>query len=513
MPPRKNNSKCLDKKCPVGKVCNPDTGRCINIKKAISRKTSKGASKKNKCIDKKCPVGKVCNPDTGRCVNIKKAVSKKTSKVASKKNKCIDKKCPVGKVCNPDTGRCVNIKKAISRKTSKVASKKDKCIDKKCPIEKLCNPETGRCKKKTREVLRTLSAMIDEKEYKSVGIIPKSKSLQLGQEAIPAPSGRVSEAINKLDITGIGNNITKLPSGTDIKTYIDFKYKENKLLGEGRYGSVYIFKTPTGEERVVKLSQIKNSYEIFNTIREIFIQEIFYRMNLAPKIYSTEIIINYPFYNIPQRHILIEMEKIDGNVEDLLNSREFAPSVIENIMKEILTMVSIYQQNNYIHGDLHWQNIGYNYINQNSIRLYLIDYGLSCCVTRDLTKDKDPTLLDITQLVRTSIHLTKNVTEVRKWLAIIYNQIVEETNQQGRGQQFIGFDQLKAMKNKIDSDTGRSNLDLYDDLFMEIFRQAYESYLNIDNKKVKQNINEKQPIDLNIPTNIKKYNPGIITLK
>ena len=456
----------------------------------------------SKCLDKKCPVGKVCNPDTGRCVNIKKGLSKKTSKVASKK-KCLDKKCPVGKVCNPETGRCVNIKKGVSRKTSKVASKK-KCLDKKCPVGKVCNPETGRCKKKTLEVLQTLSAMIDEKEYKSLGIIiPKTKSLQLGQEAIPA----------KIDITGIGKNVTKLPSGTDIKTYIDFKYKENRLIGEGQYGSVYIFKTPTGEDRVVKLSLLPNSYTFFNSLREIFIQEIFYRMNLSPKIYSTEMIINYTFFNIPEQHILIEMEKIDGNVEDLLNSREFAPDVIENIMKEILTMVSIYQQNNYIHGDLHWQNIGYKYVEKNKIRLYLIDYGLSCCVTRDLTKNKDPSLLDITQLVRTSIYLSKNVAEVRKWLAIIYKQIVEETKQQGRGQQFIGFDQLKDIIKKIESDAGRSNLYLYDDLFQQIFRQVYEPYLNVDNNKVFKNINQRKPLELNIPTNIKKYNPGIITLK
>ena len=59
------NSK-NSKKCPEGKVRNPATGRCINIKtlNAVRKNPING-------FEKKCPEGKVINPKTGRCIKIK----------------------------------------------------------------------------------------------------------------------------------------------------------------------------------------------------------------------------------------------------------------------------------------------------------------------------------------------------------------------------------------------------------------------------------------------------------
>lgn len=83
------SSRCKNKQCSKGKVCNPPTGRCVmangkigmHIVKVRSRSRSRSRSKhrskhrlikkssaSNKCADKKCPIGKVCNPKTGRCV-------------------------------------------------------------------------------------------------------------------------------------------------------------------------------------------------------------------------------------------------------------------------------------------------------------------------------------------------------------------------------------------------------------------------------------------------------------
>jgi hypothetical protein len=84
------------KKCPDGKVLNPETGRCILIK---------NAAKATKKSPKKCPDGKVLNPATGRCILIKNAT--KAAKAVIKKS---PKKCPDGKVLNPATGRCILIK-------------------------------------------------------------------------------------------------------------------------------------------------------------------------------------------------------------------------------------------------------------------------------------------------------------------------------------------------------------------------------------------------------------------
>jgi hypothetical protein len=92
------------KKCPDGKVLNPDTGRCILIKNAARSKATKAAKKS----PKKCPDGKVLNPATGRCILIKNA-----TKANIKKS---PKKCPNGKVFNPATGRCIKIKNAAKLK-------------------------------------------------------------------------------------------------------------------------------------------------------------------------------------------------------------------------------------------------------------------------------------------------------------------------------------------------------------------------------------------------------------
>jgi sulfatase maturation enzyme AslB (radical SAM superfamily) len=102
------------KECPEGKVLNPLTGRCINIKtikktdKKDDKKDDKKTDKTVKKTDKKkkeCPEGKVLNPLTGRCIKIK-AVKKDVKKTDKKK-----KECPEGKVLNPLTGRCIKIKK------------------------------------------------------------------------------------------------------------------------------------------------------------------------------------------------------------------------------------------------------------------------------------------------------------------------------------------------------------------------------------------------------------------
>jgi hypothetical protein len=152
----KKNKECIDK----GKVCNPDSGRCVaklknkpkqdqiekfdnkpkkdeikqdeieqdeieqdEIKQDEKQTKNLCTDKKNKeCIDK----DKVCNPDSGRCVaklknkpkqdqiekfdnkpkkdEIKQDEKQTKNLCTDKKNKeCIDK----GKVCNPDSGRCV----------------------------------------------------------------------------------------------------------------------------------------------------------------------------------------------------------------------------------------------------------------------------------------------------------------------------------------------------------------------------------------------------------------------
>ena len=92
--------RCVQKKCPAGKMLNPLTGRCIN-----------------KPVAKRCPAGKMINPLTGRCINKPVATGLK--------------KCPAGKMINPLTGRCINKPVAKGPKkcpAGKMLSAKGRCV-------------------------------------------------------------------------------------------------------------------------------------------------------------------------------------------------------------------------------------------------------------------------------------------------------------------------------------------------------------------------------------------------
>jgi hypothetical protein len=89
------------KECPEGKVLNPLTNRCINIK-SINKLAKKTLSK----MDKKCPQGKMLNPKTGRCIK-KENFDKLLKANIPKEAKKTPKKCPEGKMLNPKTGRCI----------------------------------------------------------------------------------------------------------------------------------------------------------------------------------------------------------------------------------------------------------------------------------------------------------------------------------------------------------------------------------------------------------------------
>jgi len=103
-----------EKECPEGKVLNPLTNRCINIK-SINKLAKKSLSK----MDKKCPEGKVLNPKTGRCIkteNYLKAILKANAKPPLSSIKQELKKCPEGKVLNPKTGRCIKTENYLKAK-------------------------------------------------------------------------------------------------------------------------------------------------------------------------------------------------------------------------------------------------------------------------------------------------------------------------------------------------------------------------------------------------------------
>ena len=142
--PESKKKECKEK----GKKCNPDSGRCIKDDKPVDDKPADDKpaddkpaddkpvddkpaddkcteAKKKECKDK----GKICNPESGRCIKepvVKPVVEPKVDPVvkpvvepkvvpvvkpAIKSDKCSEakkKECEIkGKKCNPDSGRCI----------------------------------------------------------------------------------------------------------------------------------------------------------------------------------------------------------------------------------------------------------------------------------------------------------------------------------------------------------------------------------------------------------------------
>lgn len=106
--------------CKTGTVVNPMTEQCVPtpdpppasaMKEAKTPQVLKPAARKTRKNAKKCPAGKVVNPETGRCVT-KKCKPGKVRNEAGRCAKPKPKKCPPGKALNRATGRC---KKETSR--------------------------------------------------------------------------------------------------------------------------------------------------------------------------------------------------------------------------------------------------------------------------------------------------------------------------------------------------------------------------------------------------------------
>ena len=111
-----------DKECPEGKILNPLTNKCINIK-TINKVPKNTLS----LPEKECPDGKILNPLTNRCIKIKN-------------DPLAEKECPDGKILNPLTNRCINIKNI-----NKVPKNTLGLPEKECPDGKILNPLTNRC--------------------------------------------------------------------------------------------------------------------------------------------------------------------------------------------------------------------------------------------------------------------------------------------------------------------------------------------------------------------------------
>ncbi len=146
--------------------------------------------------------------------------------------------------------------------------------------------------------------------------------------------------------------------------------------------------------RILKIQELKQGE---NIALESKMQQKFAAIGLAPKIFAYA-----ETMYLGSRYGLIEMDLIDGVMDNILKEN-LSDDVLASIVSGVLDMLDELGNNNLVHGDMHWGNIGFNLLlndqdNIAGIQLLFIDFGLACCPNANIDPDLE---LELVQLIRT----------------------------------------------------------------------------------------------------------------
>ena len=370
--------KNMKRVCKQEYEINPLTGRCV----------------------KKCKEGFKRNPVTGRC---KKIPVLKFCKKGYEKNlntkKCI-KKCKSHLKRNTLTGRCKkipNITPPLSKKTSKKT--KSPTVSKKTS-KKTKSPTVS---KKTSK--KTTSPTVSEcrggyKKNLYTGICrqfinaPSTVKLQFGNadslvdDMFCGIDDKVLEYIlvdsdlfSQEFIDDVKNNMTVGETKCEAITKHFPKQFVNKitgLFGMGSFGIVFASTEPNGERIAVKVSNINEDDENLTEDKlneEVRMSKKFSDLGVGLEIKKFGIV--HIKNSGKDLHGFIKMERVNGNVEQLLEAKVWNKSEIHEIVSKVFDIIKKISDNNLFHGDLHLSNIGFIIDSYGELQLKLIDFGRS----------------------------------------------------------------------------------------------------------------------------------------
>jgi len=158
-------------------------------------------------------------------------------------------------------------------------------------------------------------------------------------------------------------------------------FKVSKIIKNESEKGVYIISNGK-ESRIAKITPL---HEIGN---EIEILEKLSKLELAPRIYKSEVITSYG-----SDKAYYEMEMMTGTIEELLTKRLIEKD-INIILNMTMTLLERLCKEGFSHGDFHWRNIGFDYTeNRDSLTVKVLDLEFS--------EFKCNEQLDIVQLIRT----------------------------------------------------------------------------------------------------------------
>ena len=303
-------------------------------------------------------------------------------------NRC-RKKCISGTHRNPNTGRCVKNKstkrKSIKRRISRKVTRKSKSRTTKCSRGYSLNRETNRCRKKCTSGTHrnpNTGRCIKNKSTKRKSI--KRKSIKRKSIKRKSTKRKVKRAENKY-----GKKITKIETGGESKPVsvdivyklIDNEYIIGKQLGKGSFGAVYQLLnkiTQEPEHYVLKIQVVDfKKKENINYHNEISLQQKLAENSLAPEI------LKEGCYQVSSNQLIcaIIMEKIDGNLADLIKSGHLNNKQINDIFDRVSELIGFLESENICHGDLHTENLAYvktiDESGKDHYDVLLIDFGFA----------------------------------------------------------------------------------------------------------------------------------------
>ena len=189
-----------------------------------------------------------------------------------------------------------------------------------------------------------------------------------------------------------------IPSVTKTNSSITFNNPSGPLtfnlkdepIGKGTYGSVW--EVDSDNPMIVKILRLPNDPGYtYDVIQEILIQIIIYEA--TKDIVIPEIGLNGPFcpqffyFGKDSAHLYIVMEKLDGDLKQLLLNKSSKPLTTE-IIKDTTVQISkilsvLYSKLQFSHRDFKPDNIMYKLID-GRINIRFIDFGFSCLTYKKL---------------------------------------------------------------------------------------------------------------------------------
>ena len=362
----------------------------------MSCKEGKEISQKSgKCV-KICKPGTERNPKSGRCKKVSTRPGRVPPVIPISRN-------PTQRLCK--NGRCkkvstkqVTIKQAKSvtpkqalkscKDGFEISHKSGKCV-KICKSGTERNPKTGKCKK----VSGTIRVPITHKSVNNINtiseptpvpiVVPDNDCEVTNDEIDGFFSKDVENCIQELFcVKEEGKKFheifsdRRLPGESNCEAltrliFPNFIRKITKLLGKGVQGSVFEAIDLNGNQVAIKITIASDA----QFKKELRIAKKMESLGVGIKIlgHSTKVIKDSGKPN----HKFIMMEKIKGTLLELVNERPFSDTELKDITDEIVRIIKLLSDNKLVHGDMHANNIGYILQEDGSIKLLLIDYGLS----------------------------------------------------------------------------------------------------------------------------------------